>query len=145
MQGGQMQFKIDQPGLMKVGLPLVIIGGVAGLLWLLGFLGGFLGIFAWLILAGAGWRYADVALKDGKNLTLQDAAVNGAIIGAAVGVAYGLGMFIGQTVSGCSIFGVRVECANFVNVISELLSGGVSGAVGAAAWTAYKAGMFKTK
>jgi hypothetical protein len=144
MQSGQ-QIKIDQPGLMKVGLPLVIIGAVAGLLWIVGVLGGLLGILAWIVLAGAGWRYADVALKDGKQLTLVDAAVNGAIIGAVVGVAYGLGMFIGQMVSGCSVLGVRFECANFFVIVSELVSGAVSGAIGAAAWTAYKGGMFKTK
>ncbi len=144
MQSGQ-QIKIDQPGLMKVGLPLVIIGAVAGLLWILGILGGFLGIFAWIILAGAGWRYADVALKDGKPLTLIDAAVNGAIIGAVVGVAYGVGAFIGQSISGCSVFGFRVECANFFNIFSELIVGAIAGALGAGAWTAYKSGMFKTK
>ena len=144
MQSGQ-QIKIDQPGLMKVGLPLVIIGAVAGLLWIIGLLGGLLGIFAWIILVGAGWRYADVALKDGKQLTLVDAAVNGAIIGAAVGVAYGLGMFIGPTISGCSLLGVRIECANIFIIVSELVSGAISGAIGAAAWIAYKGGMFKTK
>jgi hypothetical protein len=145
MQSGQPQIKIDQPGLMKVGIPLVIIGLVAGLLWIIGLLGGLVGILAWVILAGAGWRYADVALKDGKQLTLVDAAINGAIMGAAVGVAYGLGQFIGQTISGCEFFGVRVACANFFSIFSELFAGAISGGLAAAAWTAYKAGMFKTK
>jgi len=144
MQSGQ-QIKIDQPGLMKVGIPLVIIGFVAGLLWIIGLLGGLVGILAWVILAGAGWRYADVTLKAGKQLTLVDAAINGAIIGAAVGVAYGLGQFIGQTISGCAFFGVRVACANFFGIFSELFAGAISGGLAAAAWTAYKAGMFKTK
>jgi len=139
MQGGQMQFKVDQPGLMKVGLPLVIIAGVAGLLWLAGFWAGIAGILGWIILAGAGWRYADVALKDGKKLTLVDAAVNGAIIGGVVGLVYGLGTFVGQTIAGYGIFSFGFSFA-----IQELLSGAVSGAIAAAAWTAYKSGMIKT-
>jgi len=134
-----MPLKIDQPGLMKVGLPLVIIGLVAGLLWIAGFWAGVAGILAWIVLAAAGWRYADVAIKDGKQLTLVDAAVNGAIIGAAVGVAYGLGTFIGQTIAGYGIFAF-----GFGFVIQELLSGAITGAIAAAAWTAYKSGMIKT-
>lgn len=139
MQGGQMQFKIDQPGLMKVGLPLVVIAFVAGLLWLAGFWAGIAGILAWIVLAGAGWRYADVAIKDGKNLTLVDAAVNGAIIGAVVGVAYGLGTLIGQSIAGFGIFAF-----GFGFVIQELIYGAIIGAIAAAAWTAYKTGMIKT-
>lgn len=139
-QGGQMPpLKIDQPGLMKVGLVLVIIGFVAGLLWLVGFLGGIIGILAWVVLAGAGWRYADVAIKDGKKLTLVDAGVNGAIIGGAVGLAYGLGVFIGQTIGGYGIFAF-----GFGFVVQELVSGAVTGAIAAAAWTVYKGGMIKT-
>ncbi len=139
MQGGQMQFKIDQAGLMKVGLPLVIIGFVAGLLWIAGFWAGIAGALAWVVLAAAGWRYADVAIKDGKTLTLLDAAVNGAVIGAAVGVAYGLGTFIGQTLAGFGLFSF-----GFGFVIQELISGAIVGAVAAVVWTAYKSGMIKT-
>ena len=139
MQGGQMQFKIDQAGLMKVGLPLVIIGFVAGLLWIAGFWAGIAGALAWVVLAAAGWRYADVALKEGKTRTLLDAGGNGGVIGAVVGVAYGLGTFIGQALAGFGIFAF-----GFGFVIQELISGAIVGAVAAVVWTAYKSGMIKT-
>jgi hypothetical protein len=64
---------------------------------------------------------------------------------AVVGVAYGLGQFIGQSISGCSFPGVRVSCANFFGIFSELVAGAVSGGLATAAWVAYKSGMFKTK
>ena len=144
MQSGQ-QFNIDKTGLMKVGIPLVIIGFVAGLLWIIGFLGGLVGLLAWVILAGAGWWYANTTLASGKQLTLVDAAINGAIIGAVVGAAYGLGQFIGQSISGCVFLGVRVSCANFFGIFGELIAGAITGGLAAAVWVAYKAGMFKTK
>ncbi len=144
MQSGQ-QFTIDKTGLIKIGVPLVVVGFVAGLLWIIGLLGGLVGILAWVILAGAGWWYAYSALNSGKQLTLVDAALNGAIIGAAVGVAYALGQFIGQSISGCYFLGVRVSCANVFNIFSELIAGAISGGLAAAVWVAYKTGMFRTK
>lgn len=139
MQSGQMQLNIDQPGLMKVGLPLVIIAFVAGLLWLLGFWAGLAGVLAWIILAAAGWRYADVAIKDGKKLALVDAAVNGAIIGGVVGLAYGIGTVIGQAIGGWGPFAFGVGYA-----VQELIYGAIGGAIASAAWTAYKSGLIKT-
>ena len=146
MQGGQFQFKLDKANLIKAGTIPVILAAVGGLLWILGFLGGLLGILFWAVALFAGYWYVNLVLKSGATPTIVDIAINGAILGAAVGLAYGLGEFIGQTITPCvSFFGVAASCANFGKVISELFSGAVGGAIGAAGWFAYKSGMFKTK
>jgi hypothetical protein len=145
MQGGQFQFKLDKANLIKAGTIPVIAAAVGGLLWILGFLGGLLGILFWVVALFAGYWYVNLILKSGAKPTIVDVAINGAILGAAVGLAYGLGEFIGQTITPCvALFGYSASCASFGNVISQLISGAIGGGIGAAAWFAYKSGMIKT-
>ncbi len=140
-----MPFKIDTQNLIKAGTIPVVVAAVGGLLWILGFLGGLLGIVFWAIALFGGYWYVNLVLKSGAKPTLAEVAINGAILGAAIGVAYGVGEFIGQLISGCSVFGIRIECANFFYIFRELISGAIGGAIGAGGWYAYKSGMFKTK
>ena len=144
MQSGQ-QFKIDTPNLIKAGTIPVIVAAVGGLLWILGFLGGLLGILFWAVALFAGYWYVNLILKSGAKPTIVEVAINGAILGLAVGLAYGVGEFIGQSITPCvSLFGVSQYCSNFGNIFRELISGAIGGAIGATAWYAYKSGMIKT-
>lgn len=145
MQGGQMQIKIDKENLIKAGTIPVIAAGVAGLLWILGILGGILGIVLWAVALFGGYWYVNLVLKSGAKPTIVEIAINGAILGAAIGLAYGVGEFIGQTITPCASFlGVSVSCANIANVFGELVSGAIGGAIAAGAWYAYKTGLIKT-
>ncbi len=145
MQGGQPQIKIDTQNLIKAGTIPVIVAAVGGILWILGFLGGILGILFWAIALFAGYWYVNLILKSGAKPTILEVAINGAILGAVVGLVYGICSFIGQSITPCvSVFGVNTYCSNIFNIIRELISGGIGGAIGAAAWYAYKSGMIKT-
>jgi hypothetical protein len=143
MQGGQMQFKIDRANLIKAGTIPVIAAAVAGALWLLGFLGGLLGIFVLIIPAFAGYWYVNLVLKSGAKPTIVDVAINGAILGAATNVVYSVIAWIAISIRFSGLFGFGFTYG-FGNVIGDIVQGAIAGAIGAGAWYAYKSGMIKT-
>ena len=143
MQGGQMQFKFDRENLIKAGTIPVIAAAIAGALWLLGFLGGILGILVLLIPAFAGYYYVNLVLKSGAKPTLVDVAINGAILGAVVDVVYSVVAWIAISIRFGGLLGFGLTFG-FGEIISNLVQGAIGGAIGAAAWYAYKSGMIKT-
>ena len=89
MQGGQ-QFKLDQPGLMKAAPVALIVGAVAGALYIVFGLWSIAGILGWIVPIFGGVWYVMTARKAGMMPSRMDGLVNGAILGALVGLAYGL-------------------------------------------------------
>src|SRR5665647_230700 len=85
MTEGQTQFKVDKTNLMKAGRIPVLAAAIGGALWLLGFLGGLMGILFWAIAAFAGYWYVNLVLKSGAKPSVLEVAINGAILGAVVG------------------------------------------------------------
>ncbi|MCK7478182.1 MAG: hypothetical protein M0C28_12805 [Candidatus Moduliflexus flocculans] len=81
-------FKIDKTNLIKAGTIPVIAAAIGGALWLLGFLGGLMGILFWAVAAFAGYWYVNLVLKSGAKPSILEVAINGAILGAVVGLVY---------------------------------------------------------
>ncbi|RPI98067.1 MAG: hypothetical protein EHM31_12405 [Candidatus Aminicenantes bacterium] len=140
----QTQIKIDKTNLLKAGKIPVIAAAIGGALWLLGALGGILGILFWVIAAFAGYWYADQVLKSGAKPPILDVIVNGAILGAVVGLVYAVVTWIAISVRFSGIVGLAYRWG-FGSIIRIILEGGIGGAIGAAGWFAYKTGMIKTK
>ena len=80
MPDGQTQFKIDKANLIKAGMIPVIAAAIGGAAWLLGFLGGLLGILFWVVAAFAGYWYVNLVLKSGAKPSILEVAINGAIL-----------------------------------------------------------------
>ncbi len=143
MQGGQMQFKIDKTNLIKAGTIPVIAAAIGGALWLLGFLGGLLGILFWVVAAFAGYWYVNLVLKEAIKPTIVEVAINGAILGAVVGLVYAVVAWIAISIRFSGLFGLGFGWG-LGDVIGNLVQGAIGGAIGAAGWYAYKTGMIKT-
>jgi hypothetical protein len=141
MQSGQPQFKLDTQNLIKAGTIPVIAAAIAGALWLLGFLGGLLGILFWVVAAFAGYWYVNLVLKSGAKPSIIEVAIHGAILGAVVGLVYALIAWIAISIRFTGLFGLGWGLGD---VIGEVFQGALGGAIGAAAWYAYKTGMIKT-
>ena len=132
MQSGQ-QFKIDQPGLIKAGLIPVIVGAIAGLLWIVLALEGIASLLGWIAELFAGVWYIMAKRKEGAVPEQMDGLVNGAILGAVVGLVYGI---IGLIASGIAWSGATLGLVSFNpfgigTVITAIIGGAVAGAVGA--------------
>ena len=142
MQGGQMQFKIDTQNLIKAGTIPVIAAAIGGALWLLGFLGGILGILFYALALFAGYWYVNLVLKSGAKPSILEVAINGAILGAVVGVVYSIVALIAINIRFGGLLGF--VGFGFGDVIGDLIQGAIAGAIGAGGWFAYKSGMIKT-
>jgi hypothetical protein len=148
MTEGQTQFKVDKTNLIKAGRIPVIAAAIGGALWLLGFLGGLMGILFWVVAAFAGYWYVNLVLKSGAKPSILEVAINGAILGAVVGLVYAVVSWIAISIrypglaGGLVGFGYRW---GFGSIIRTFLEGAIGGAIGAAGWYAYKSGMIKTK
>ena len=144
MPDGQMQFKIDKANLIKAGMIPVIAAAIGGAAWLLGFLGGLLGILFWVVAAFAGYWYVNLVLKSGAKPSILEVAINGAILGAVVGLVYAVVSWIAIGIRFSGLLGLGYNWG-FGAVIRNFVQGGIGGAIGAAGWYAYKSGMIKTK
>ncbi len=144
MTEGQTQFKVDKTNLMKAGRIPVLAAAIGGALWLLGFLGGLMGILFWAIAAFAGYWYVNLVLKSGAKPSVLEVAINGAILGAVVGLVYAVVCWIAISIRYSGLTGLAYGWG-FGAVIRTLVEGGIGGAIGAAGWYAYKSGMIKTK
>ncbi|HTP09222.1 MAG TPA: hypothetical protein VMP08_13290 [Anaerolineae bacterium] len=143
MQSGQPQIKIDTQNLIKAGTIPVILAAIGGALWLLGFLGGLLGILFWAVALFAGYWYVNLILKSGAKPSIVEVAINGAILGAVVGLVYAIIAFIAFNIRFGGLFGLGIGFG-FGEVISTFIQGAIAGAIAAAGWYAYKSGMIKT-
>ncbi len=143
MQSGQPQLKIDTPNLIKAGTIPVIAAAIGGALWLLGFLGGLLGIVFWVVALFAGYWYVNLVLRSGAKPTIVEVAINAAILGAVVGLVYGVISWIAISIRFAGLLGFGFGFG-FGDVIGDLIQGAIGGAIGAGAWYAYKSGMIKT-
>lgn len=142
MQGGQFQFKIDTQNLIKAGTIPVIAAAIGGALWLLGFLGGLLGILFWALALFAGYWYVNLVLKSGAKPTIVEVAINGAILGAVVALVYSVVTVIAVNIRfGGLLGGLGL---GFGSILGDVVQGAIAAAVGAAGWFAYKSGMIKT-
>lgn len=144
MQGGQFQFELDKTNLIKAGTIPVIAAAIGGALWLLGFLGGLVGILFWLVAAFAGYWYVNLVINETPRPTIVDVAVNGAILGAVVGLVYGVVSMIAISIRFSGLLGLGLTYG-VGDILGDLLRGAVGGAIAAAGWYAYKTGMIKTK
>ncbi len=144
MPEGQSQIKIDKTNLIKAGRVPVIAAAIGGALWLLGAMGGLLGVLFWAIAAFAGYWYVDQVLRSGAKPPLLDVIVNGAILGAVVGLVFAVVTWIAISVRFSGIIGLAYRWG-VGSILRVVLEGGIGGAVGAAGWFAYKTGMIKTK
>ncbi|HET7377507.1 MAG TPA: hypothetical protein VFK30_12420 [Anaerolineae bacterium] len=137
MQGGNMQFKVDQPGLMKSGLIPVIVGAVGGLLWISLSLWTVAGLIGWLAPLFAGVWYVMTKRKDGAMPEQMDALVNGAILGAVVGLVYSIialitaPMGLSSAFGGLGLGGLGFGAFGFGELIARVIGGAIAGAVGA--------------
>jgi len=137
MQGGQMQFKLDQPGLMKAAPVALIVGAVAGALYIVFGLWSIAGILGWIVPIFGGVWYVMTARKAGMMPSQMDGLVNGAIMGALVGLAYGLLALITAPIGLNSALGGFGGLAGLGGVfgvgslITELIFGALLGAAGA--------------
>jgi hypothetical protein len=140
----QTQFKIDKTNLMKAGKIPVIAAAIGGALWLLGFMGGILGILFWAVAAFAGYWYVNLVLKSGAKPSILEVAINGALLGAVVGLVYAVVTWIAISIRFPGIAGIAYRWG-LGGILRTLVEGGIGGAIGAAGWYAYKSGMIKTK
>ena len=138
------EFKIDKTNLIKAGTIPIVAAAIGGALWLLGLLGGIMGILFWVVAAFAGSWYVNLVLKSGVKPSILEVAINGAILGAVVGLVYAVVTWIaiGIRYPGLSAIAYRW---GFGAIVRNLLEGAIGGAIGAAGWYAYKSGMIKTK
>ncbi len=144
MPEGQTQFKVDKTNLMKAGRIPVIAAAIGGALWLLGFLGGLMGVIFWVVAAFAGYWYVNLVLKSGAKPSILEVAINGAILGAVIGLVYAVVTWIAISIRFSGLLSYAFH-PGLGSVISHLVQGGIGGAVVAAGWYAYKSGMIKTK
>jgi hypothetical protein len=144
MTEGQTEFKVDKTNLIKAGRIPVIAAAIGGALWLLGFLGGLMGILFWVVAAFAGYWYVNLVLKSGAKPTILEVAMNGAILGAVVGLVYAVVTWIAISIRYPGFVGLAYRWG-VGSLIRTLFEGGIGGAIGAAGWYAYKSGMIKTK
>jgi hypothetical protein len=144
MTDGQAPIKIDKTNLLKAGRIPVIAAALGGALWLLGILGGLLGILFWAIAAFAGYWYVGQVLKSGAKPQIVEIIINGAILGAVVGLVYAVVTWIAIGIRFPGLVGLAYGWG-FGSVLRVIIEGGIGGAIGAAAWYAYKTGMIKTK
>ncbi len=144
MPEGQTQFKIDKTNLIKAGTIPVIAAAIGGILWLLGFLGGLLGVIFWVVAAFGGYWYVNLVLKSGTKPSLIEVAINGAILGAVVGLVYSVVTWIAISIRFQGLLALGYHWG-FGSLFSYLFQGAIGGAIGAAGWYAYKSGMIKTK
>jgi hypothetical protein len=140
----QAPIKVDKTNLLKAGKIPVIAAAIGGALWLLGGLGGLLGILFWVIAAFAGYWYVDQVLKSGAKPPILDVIINGAILGAVVGLVYAVVTWIAISIRFPGIAGLAYRWG-FGSIIRIVLESAIGGAIGAAGWYAYKTGMIKTK
>jgi hypothetical protein len=143
-EGSSYQFRLDKTNLIKAGRIPVIAAAIGGALWLLGFLGGIMGVIFWVVAAFAGYWYASLVLKSGAKPSLIDVAINGAILGAVVSLVYGVVTWIAISIrmGGAAGFFLRWGFGSFLGRIVE---GAIGGAIVAAGWFAYKSGLVKTE
>jgi hypothetical protein len=144
MSEGPSQIKIDKTNLVKAGLIPVIVAAIGGAFWLVSARGGFLGLIFWVIAIFAGYWYADQVLKSGAKPSILEVIVNGAILGAVIGLVYALVTWIVISIRYPGFAGLAFRWG-FGSILRVILEGAIGGAVGAAAWYAYKSGMIKTK
>jgi hypothetical protein len=130
--------------LIKAGTIPVIAAAIGGALWLLGILGGLMGVLFWVVAAFAGYWYVSLVLKSGAKPSILEIALNGAILGAVVGLVYSIVTWIaiGIRYPGLASIAYRWGAGA---VVRSLLEGAIGGAIGAVAWYAFKSGMIKTK
>jgi hypothetical protein len=139
MQSGQMQFKVDQPGLIKAGMIPVIVGAVGGLLWIVPALWTVAGLLGWLAPIFGGVWYVMTVRKSGVMPAQMDGLANGAILGAVVALAYGILALITAPIGLNSLLGGLGGLAGLGgysafgigDLIVRLISGAIGGAVGA--------------
>jgi len=143
MQSGQPQIKIDTANLVKAGTIPVIAAAIGGALWLLGFLGGLMGILFWVFALFAGYWYVNLILKSGAKPSIVEVAINGAILGAVVGLVYAIVAWIAISIRFSGLLGLGFGWG-IGDIISNLVQGAIGGAIAAAGWYAYKSGMIKT-
>ncbi|HPW17774.1 MAG TPA: hypothetical protein PLP83_05280 [Candidatus Aminicenantes bacterium] len=136
--------KIDQANLIKAGKIPVIAAAIGGALWLLGVLGGLLGVLFWAIALFAGYWYVNLVLKSEAKPPILEVIVNAAILGAVVGLVYAIVTWITISIRFSGILGFAYRWG-FGSLLSRVVESAIGGAVGAAAWYAYKTGMIKTK
>lgn len=144
MAEGQTQVKVDTTNLIKAGTIPVIAAAIGGALWLLGYLGGLMGVLFWVVAAFAGYWYVSLVLKSGAKPSILEIALNGAILGAVVGLVYALVTWITISIRFPGIAGIAYRWG-FGSVVRGALEGAIGGAIVAAGWYAYKTGMIKTK
>jgi len=146
MTDEQAPIKIDKTNLIKAGRIPVIAAAIGGALWLLGFLGGLMGVLFWVVAAFAGYWYVGLALKAETKPSIIEVVVNGAILGAVVGLVYAVVTWIAISIRYSGIAASLVSYSwGFGSLLRVIVEGGIGGAIGAAAWFAYKTGMIKTK
>lgn len=144
MPEGQTQIKVDKTNLIKAGTIPVIAAAIGGALWLLGYLGGLMGILFWVVAAFAGYWYVNLVLKSGAKPSILEVAINGAILGAVVGLVYAVVSWIAIGIRYPGLAAISYNWG-FGAVIRTLFEGAIGGAIVAAGWYAYKSGMIKTK
>ena len=144
MTDEQAPIKIDKTNLIKAGRIPVIAAAIGGALWLLGAIGGLLGIIFWVIAAFAGYWYVSQVLKSGAKPPFVEILANGAILGAVVGLTYAVITWIAISIRYPGFVGLAYRWG-FGSLIRVIIEGGIGGAIGAGAWYAYKTGMIKTK
>jgi hypothetical protein len=144
MAEGQTQVKVDKTNLIKAGTIPVLAAAIGGALWLLGILGGLMGVLFWIVAAFAGYWYVNLVLKSGAKPSILEIALNGAILGAVVGLVYSIVTWIaiGIRYPGLASIAYRWGAGA---IVRSLLEGAIGGAIGAVAWYAFKSGMIKTK
>ncbi|HLF26751.1 MAG TPA: hypothetical protein VJG32_10465 [Anaerolineae bacterium] len=132
MQGGQ-QFKVDQPGLMKAGPVAVVVGAVAGLLWISIGLWSIASLLGYVVPIFAGVWYVMTARKAGAMPAQMDSLVNGAILGAVAALVYGIVALItsGIAVSSASLGLFAFSAFGVGSLITSVVIGAALGAGGA--------------
>jgi hypothetical protein len=146
MTEGQSQIKIDKTNLIKAGKIPVLAAAIGGALWLLGVMGGLMGVIFWVVAAFAGYWYVNLAVKAEPKPSIVEVIVNGAILGAVVGLVYAVVTWIAISIrySGLAA-GLLSYSWGVGSIVRVVLEGGIGGAIGAAGWYAFKTGMIKTK
>jgi hypothetical protein len=143
MPEGQIQVSVDKTNLIKAGAVPVIAAAAGGALWLIASPRGIPEILLWALAVFGGYWYANRALKAGAKPAILGVAVNGAIMGAVVGLVYAIVSWIaiGIHYPGLGSLMFRWDIGAVLRI---LLEGALGGAIGAAAWFAFKSGMIKT-
>ncbi|HZY43214.1 MAG TPA: hypothetical protein VFF70_00560, partial [Anaerolineae bacterium] len=139
MQGGNMQFKFDQAGLMKVGLLPIIAAAIAGALYIVFGLWAIAGILSWVAFVFGGVWYVMSLRKAGTTPDLVNLLVNAAILGAVAGLVYGIvemitiPMGLNSALGGLGGLGAfGAGAVGIGTVISEIIRGAIVAA--GAAW-----------